>query len=341
MKKLLLTFMLLSAICVSAQSDEAQPKEVPAYITEIVPKIIERQKELPPHISYYVYSTVYEGDTLPNKKGVTVSGRVVNEDNEGIANATVIVKGTQNRTSTTGDGFYSIKVTKGDTIAFFSLGMQLDFKVVEERPRINAKLKAGEVSREEIASLFGNMGQGMRGQGRMNRANAEGGDDARGDRPQRGEGFAGQRGARGQRGGANPNAQMQGQGRGQRQQPNAIPENILYIVDGREVADMSLIAPDMIEEIALQKNETITQTYGDRAAEGAMIIRTKNYDEAKIAKGDTKLYYVDGTEVDEASATAITKDRIEKKTELKGKTATTQYGSRAKKGVVLITTKGD
>lgn len=51
------------------------------------------------------------------------------------------------------------------------------------------------------------------------------------------------------------------------------------------------------------------------------------------------LFYLDGEEVSEKKVYEISNDRIESITILKDEEATSKYGERAKRGVILITTK--
>jgi TonB family protein len=49
----------------------------------------------------------------------------------------------------------------------------------------------------------------------------------------------------------------------------------LYILDGKEIGNLSTVVPDDIESISVLKDKSATALYGDRAEDGVIIIKTK------------------------------------------------------------------
>ena len=54
-----------------------------------------------------------------------------------------------------------------------------------------------------------------------------------------------------------------------------LPLNVLYIVDGAEVKDISEIKPNDIEKINVLKDKTAVEKYGDKGKNGVIEITTK------------------------------------------------------------------
>ena len=51
--------------------------------------------------------------------------------------------------------------------------------------------------------------------------------------------------------------------------------DILYIVDGQEVSEISTISSNDIESVSVLKDQTAVQLYGDKAKDGVIIITLK------------------------------------------------------------------
>ncbi|MRT92756.1 M56 family metallopeptidase [Ancylomarina sp. 16SWW S1-10-2] len=146
----------------------------------------------------------------------------------------------------------------------------------------------------------------------------------------------------------------------------------LYIIDGVELSkDKSVddIDPNEIEAIDVLKDKSATEKYGNKAANGVILITTKSDNKSlqkpnkandvviidsqsndKItlkvsSKGDTNnppLYIVDGVEYNgDKSMKDIDPNEIKSIDVLKDKLATEKYGVKAENGVILITTKSD
>lgn len=70
----------------------------------------------------------------------------------------------------------------------------------------------------------------------------------------------------------------------------------LYIVDGKEVADIQNIAPESIASMNVLKGEAAIATYGERGKNGVIIVTLKNKEtEGKKQTVKGKLFFEDGT----------------------------------------------
>lgn len=108
----------------------------------------------------------------------------------------------------------------------------------------------------------------------------------------------------------------------------------LFIVDGKEFKDIEWLTPENVESISVLKDESATALYGDKAKNGAIIIKSKNADKID----GNPLIYVNGKEYD-GDINDISPDDIQSMTVLKEKSAVALYGEDAKDGVVIIATK--
>lgn len=111
----------------------------------------------------------------------------------------------------------------------------------------------------------------------------------------------------------------------------------LYVINGVESTTdhVSTINPGNIESISVLKGPTATQTYGQQAKDGAIIISTKDL----FKKGkNLPLFVVDGERYTD-DIEEIDQNNIKSITVLKDQGAKAVYGEQGKNGVVLITTK--
>ena len=135
----------------------------------------------------------------------------------------------------------------------------------------------------------------------------------------------------------------------------------IFIVDGKELKqnDINDLKSDEIESMSVLKGIDATNSYGEKAKNGVILITTKNpkdnNDVKKIQlrsgipvsgnarvqlKGvKSELIIVDGLEINKDAFNIIKPDRIESVNVLTGVTATNSYGERGKNGVIIIKTK--
>ncbi|HKI88153.1 MAG TPA: carboxypeptidase-like regulatory domain-containing protein [Draconibacterium sp.] len=107
----------------------------------------------------------------------------------------------------------------------------------------------------------------------------------------------------------------------------------LYIVDGKEVADITNLDPADIESIDVLKDKSATDLYGEKGKNGVICIETKLRENL-----NDKLIIVDGKEYDD-EINDIPVNDIASISVLKNKSATELYGKKGKNGVIIITTK--
>jgi TonB family protein len=115
----------------------------------------------------------------------------------------------------------------------------------------------------------------------------------------------------------------------------APPGNPLYIVDGVEykgnISDLNVAD---IKEVSVLKGESAMELYGEGAAEGAIVIKTKNKD--PLARKEP-LIFVDGVKTSQ-DIKDIDPNTIESISVLKGSSAA-GYGKEGENGIILIQLK--
>ena len=83
-----------------------------------------------------------------------ISGKVTDQTGNGIAGASVIVKGTTTGTSTGSDGSYSLNVKDGNaTLVCSFIGMKSAEAAVNGRTEVNFALEADAIGLEEVIAI--------------------------------------------------------------------------------------------------------------------------------------------------------------------------------------------
>ncbi|MFI3321390.1 MAG: TonB-dependent receptor plug domain-containing protein [Rikenellaceae bacterium] len=150
----------------------------------------------------------------------------------------------------------------------------------------------------------------------------------------------------------------------------------LVVIDGKESTEAQLEAtdPTTIESVSVLKDESATAIYGEKGANGVIIVTLKDgktssnntiNEEVKVVgygtmkkaenaqetiENSTKdientkidgnpLYFIDGKEVSYSDIENIDQNKVEKITIYKDAQAIDLYGEKASNGVVLVTTK--
>ena len=116
----------------------------------------------------------------------------------------------------------------------------------------------------------------------------------------------------------------------------------LFVIDGREAADdaLSKLAPADIESISILKGQTAREFYGDRGADGAVLLTTKRH--AGTGKGmdkDKALILCDGQPITGDMLEALLPERIERIEVIKDSVGRARYGAFDREGVILVTLK--
>ncbi|WP_346237168.1 TonB-dependent receptor plug domain-containing protein [Niabella insulamsoli] len=122
-------------------------------------------------------------------------------------------------------------------------------------------------------------------------------------------------------------------------------ERPLIIVDGEEQdKDFDINTMDDIESVSVLKDASASSHYGDKGKNGVVEITTNSkaregFQLRGLKPGETPLYVLDGKPVSAAGMKEINPDDIESITVLKDQSAESIYGSDAKNGVIIITSK--
>lgn len=221
----------------------------------------------------------------------SVSGTVLDaESGETLPGVNVTVKGTETGTASDIDGFYSLNVPSlTDTLVFSFIGYQTQEVPIDGRTEINTRMveqifTGGELlvigygtqRAEDITGSVGSVsGEDLNNVSASNSASLLQGRIA---------------GVRVNSGGGAPDAEatvvIRGTGTFGNDQP-------LYVIDGMITSSMSFLNPQDIESIEVLKDASTAAIYGNRAANGVVIITTK--------KGDAQL----GTQINFSSSLGI------------------------------------
>lgn len=214
-----------------------------------------------------------------------ISGKVFDESGAPIPGASVYIKGKANKgTITTGDGLYTIEVSKGDILVFSFVGMKTVQSEVNAESVLNITLTpASQVLDEAVvvgygtqkkASVVGSIQSVKSGELKVPSSNLS-------------NSFAGKLAGviafqrTGEPGADGANFYIRGIS------TFSGATNPLIILDGVAVSqgDLNALAPEVIESFSILKDATATALYGSRGANGVMIVTTKSgrdLDKAKI-----------------------------------------------------------
>ncbi len=244
---------------------------------------LKRTKQISARLSRVVMSLMLVGFCLfsANAQERTVTGRITDDNGEGLPGVNVIIQGTTNGTVTDIDGNYRISLPDGGTLVYSAVGfatqtiapgargvvdVQLDVDVQELTEVVvtgySSERKAdiiGSVAIIDTEELLSTPSANVAGQLQGRAAGVVVSDDGR---PGNG-------------------AKVRIRGFTSFGQSNP-----LYIVDGVPTKDPSKINPNDIESVQVLKDATSASIYGARAAQGVIIITTKGGE-----KGSLKLNY--------------------------------------------------
>ncbi|MDP3431492.1 MAG: carboxypeptidase-like regulatory domain-containing protein, partial [Bacteroidota bacterium] len=146
--------------------------------------------------------------------------------------------------------------------------------------------------------------------------------------------------------------------------PSEIPNNVLYIVDGKEIPkdEIEKIIPQNIDHIDVLKNKTAVEKYGEKGKDGVVLITTKKaksnsgevtvvgYEtnpnnqvksgvQLRTTGGNVPLIVKDGIVSPNLKMDDINPNDIESINVLKGESAIAKYGEKGKNGVLEIAIK--
>ncbi|SOD79945.1 SusC/RagA family TonB-linked outer membrane protein [Spirosoma fluviale] len=235
---------------------------------------------------------------------IRVSGRVTGEKGEGLPGVNVVIKGAIRGTNTDADGRFQLNVPDANTTLVFSfVGYTTQEALVGNRTSLDIQLQPDNKSLNEVVVV------GYGTQSRKNLTSAV--STIKPDELNRGAiSDVGQL-LQGKVPGLNISANGD---------PNAPAAVILrgastinssqgpfYVIDGVPGADISIIAPDDIASIDVLKDAAATAIYGNRAANGVIMVTTKRGKKgqmqitysgyAGIEKVSSKLNMMDATQL--------------------------------------------
>ncbi|MCY7359180.1 MAG: TonB-dependent receptor plug domain-containing protein, partial [Rudanella sp.] len=100
---------------------------------------------------YFLLGTLLSLTTLLQAQDRRVTGRVTGSDNKAIPGVNILVKGSQNGTTTSADGDYSLPVpTSGAVLIYSAIGFASQEVAVGNQSQINLTLQEGEQSLDEV-----------------------------------------------------------------------------------------------------------------------------------------------------------------------------------------------
>ena len=223
-------------------------------------------------------------------QNVTVSGKVIDAgEDEGLVGATVLEKGTQNGVVTDIEGNYSIIVNDGATLIFSFVGYETKEVIVGNQSKIDVSMNLDVKTLDEVVVVGYGTQRKSDLTGSVSIADAaEMQKVATNDVSQALQGrVAGVAVTSDGQPGATPQVRIRGVstfgGLGASAEP-------LYVVDGVPVGGIRDINPNDIETMQVLKDATAGAIYGNRAANGVVIITTKKGEKGKPLSVELNAY---------------------------------------------------
>lgn len=208
-----------------------------------------------------------------------VSGVVKNENNEGLAGVSVVVKGSTTGTVTSNDGKYDIKASNSSTLVFSFLGYKSQEVKVGNQSQINLSLEVDENLMNEIVVV----GYGTQKKTSLTGAVSSITSKELSVQPvisatQAMQGrVAGVSIVNNSSPGAEPTIRVRGVG------SVSLNPNPLFVIDGVPAGGINTIAPGDIESLEVLKDASAAAIYGSRAANGVVLITTKKGKSGKLS----------------------------------------------------------
>jgi len=202
----------------------------------------------------------------------TITGTVTDQDNVPVPGANVLIKGTYQGTITNQDGKYSISLNSDDAILVFSMiGMLSKELPVNGQTEINVAMEQNPVGLEQVVVV---------GYGKVKKSDLSGSvSSVRGDdmlkvtnanplQALAGKVAGLQVSAVSGQPGQGPELRIRGVGTLNNSRP-------IYVVDGMILNDISFLSSRDIQSVEVLKDASATAIYGNRGANGVIIITTK------------------------------------------------------------------
>ena len=201
-----------------------------------------------------------------------VTGTVVDKDGLPLPGVSIMVKGTKKGTSTSVNGAFSISAKQGDVLVFTSISF--DPKEVRITDKTSYKVQMVETSTNLKEIVVVGYGKSSRKALTSSIATVKGDDLNKGAVSDVGQMLQGKvPGLNISRSGdPNRNAAIILRGASTLREGAQSP---LFVIDGVPGADISIIAPDDIASIDVLKDAAASAIYGNRAANGVIMVTTK------------------------------------------------------------------
>jgi len=210
---------------------------------------------------------------------IEITGKVVDQDGSPIPGATVLLEGTSTGTATDIDGNFSIEAAEGSVLLFSFIGYESQRVTVGNQTNLTITLTEDQSSLEEVVVVGYGTQKKVNVIGSVSQITAENIEN----RPvqQLSQAITGQMpgvtviqrsGRPGQSGG---NIRIRGVG-----SFGATP-NALILIDGIP-GNMNDINPDDVQSISVLKDASSAAIYGARAANGVILVTTKNGSDKKM-----------------------------------------------------------
>ncbi|WP_158861490.1 SusC/RagA family TonB-linked outer membrane protein [Lunatibacter salilacus] len=226
------------------------------------------------------------GNEPPIVVDITVTGRVVDENEEPIPGVTVSVPGTSLGTATDIDGNYSITVPEGSALIFSFIGYESQRVTIGDQSIINISLSEDVSSLQEVVVV----GYGTQKKSDLTGAIVSIGSETLNERPITNVAQALQGNAAGvhvttnMRPGELPAVRIRGN-----RSINA-SNDPLYVVDGIPIVtqlgvnsfSLNDINPNDIQSIEILKDASATAIYGSRGANGVILVTTKKGQKGRV-----------------------------------------------------------
>ena len=221
------------------------------------------------------------GWTLSAQQNVTISGVVVDDQNEPMIAAGVVQKGTTNGTLTDIDGNFTLTVPAGSVIEFSSVGYTTVEYLAQKTEKVSIQLMTDTQMIEETVVVGYGVQKKSDVTGAISQVKSEDIQNRTITSPEgalQGKTAGVQAFASSARPGAAPAIRIRGISSNNDSNP-------LYVVDGRITNSISGIDPNDIESMEVLKDGASAAIYGAEAGNGVVMITTRR------GKGDGKISY--------------------------------------------------
>lgn len=217
---------------------------------------------------FFSFSTLFAQDD------VTVTGQVADELGVSLPGVSVLEKGTTNGTITDIDGNYSLSVKQGSILQFSFIGFLTEEFVVEQSKTLSVTLKEDVVGLEEVVVVgYGQAKVKDLTSSIVTVKSEELVKTPSGQAMQALQGkVAGVQVVNSGAPGAEPTVRIRGIG----SFPGSSNSSPLYVVDGMYFDNIDFLNPNDIETLSVLKDASASAIYGVRAANGVVLVTTKD-----------------------------------------------------------------